>query len=106
MPKYLIRARYTQSGLQGLLAEGGSSRRDAIDQMVAAAGAQLEVFYFAFGEDDAYLIVDAPDNVTAAGMSMIVNATGAATTAITVLLTPAEVDEATKVSFDYRPPGQ
>jgi hypothetical protein len=37
---------------------------------------------------------------------MIVNASGAAKVKMTVLLTPEEVDQATKKSVDYLPPGQ
>jgi hypothetical protein len=37
---------------------------------------------------------------------MVVNASGAAKAKMTVLLTPEEVDEATKKSVDYIPPGQ
>lgn len=106
MPKYLVRASYTERGMKGLLAEGGTGRRDAIAKMVADAGGRLETFYFAFGDDDAYLIIDGPDNITAAGMSMMVNASGAATSSVTVLLTPEEVDRATQMTVDYRPPGQ
>ena len=105
MPKYLIQANYTTDGMKGVLAEGGTGRRDAVAKMVEAAGAQLELFYFAFGEDDAYLVVDGPDNVTAAAMSMMVNASGGATCHVTVLLTPEEVDAATQATVDYRPPG-
>ena len=30
MPKYLIRASYTQEGVQGLLKEGGTKRRQVV----------------------------------------------------------------------------
>ena len=52
MPKYLIQASYTQDGVAGVLAKGGSSRRDAIAQMASAAGGQLESLYFGFGDSD------------------------------------------------------
>lgn len=74
--------------------------------MIESAGATLESMYFAFGDTDAFLVVDAPDNVTVAGVAMLVNAAGGATTSVTVLLTPEEVDSATAVAADYRPPGQ
>jgi uncharacterized protein with GYD domain len=105
VPKYLVRARYTTSGLQGVLAEGGTGRREAIAKTIANAGGELESFYFAFGDEDAYVTLDAPDNVTTAAVSMMVSASGAAECRVTVLLTPEEVDEATRVSVDYRPPG-
>jgi uncharacterized protein with GYD domain len=105
MPKYLVHASYTADGVKGVLAEGGTARREAVAKMIAAAGAQLESFYFAFGDDDAYLVIDGPDNITAAAMSLMVNASGAATCRVTVLLTPEEVDAATHMTVDYRPPG-
>lgn len=40
MPKYLYQVSYTQEGLKGLLNEGGSQRREAVENMVTAlAGA-------------------------------------------------------------------
>jgi uncharacterized protein with GYD domain len=105
VPKFLVHANYTPTGLQGVLKGGGSARRDAIDKMVADAGGHMEAFYFAFGDDDAYVLVDLPDNSTAAGVSMMVTASGAAVSHVTVLLTPEEVDQATQLSVEYRPPG-
>ncbi len=65
----------------------------------------MEAFYYAFGDDDAFVIFDLPENVSATAASLIVNASGAAKVKMTVLLTPEEVDQATKKSVDYRPPG-
>ena len=106
MPKYLVQASYTREGVQGLLKEGGSSRRQAIEQLLKGMGATLEAFYYAFGDNDVVTIVDAPDNVTTAAVSLVINASGAVTTKTTVLLTPEEVDAATKKSVNYRPPGK
>jgi hypothetical protein len=50
--------------------------------------------------------VEMPDNVTAAALSMVVNATGAVAIKATVLLTAEEVDEATTKTISYRAPGQ
>jgi len=106
MARYLIEASYTREGLQGVLREGGSGRRDAIGKLLADLGGSLESFHFAFGEQDAYVIVDVPDNVTAAAIGMTVGASGAVSTKTVVLLTPEEIDEATKKSIAYRPPGK
>jgi uncharacterized protein with GYD domain len=38
-----------------------------------SVGGTLEAFYFAFGEDDAYVIADLPDNETAAAVALAVN---------------------------------
>ena len=105
MPKYLIEASYTQEGVKGVQSAGGSSRRDAIAQLAEGVGGQLESFHFAFGDRDAYVIVDLPDNETAAAVALTVNASGGATTRTVALLTPEEVDAAAKKSVDYRAPG-
>ena len=53
-----------------------------------------------------YVIIDAPDNVTTAGLALTIAASGAVTLKTTVLLTPEEIDRAVKTSPGYRPPGQ
>ena len=105
MAKYLIQANYTGEGIKGLLKEGGSSRRDAVDKALASVGGKVESFYFAFGDTDAIVIIDVPDNVTAAAVALTVGASGAVTLKTTVLMTPEEVDQATKKSPAYRAPG-
>jgi uncharacterized protein with GYD domain len=106
MPKYLAHASYTVEGLKGLLKDGGTKRREAVEQLAKGLGGTVEAFYYAFGDDDLFVIFDLPDNVSATIGSMVVNASGAAKIKMTVLLTPEEVDEATKKSVDYIPPGQ
>lgn len=105
MPKFLLRGTYTAAGVQGVLKEGGSSRRNAAEQATQSAGGKLESFYFAFGEDDFIAIIEAPDSASAVAASMAVNASGAVNLKTTVLITPEEVDQATKRSPSYRPPG-
>lgn len=106
MPKYLVQANYVGEGLKGLFKEGGSSRLAAVEKLFGSVGARVEAFYYAFGDTDLFIIADAPDNVTAAALSLIVNAAGTATAKITVLLTAEEIDAATKKTPSYRPPGQ
>jgi len=106
MPKYLTRASYSVEGLKGLLKDGGTKRREAVEQLAKSLGGTVEAFYYAFGDDDVIVIFDLPDNVSATIGSMVVNASGAATAKMTVLLTPEEIDQATKKSVDYIPPGQ
>jgi len=106
MPKYLSRFSYSTDGLKGLLKDGGSKRRAAAEEVARSVGARVEAYYFTFGEDDGILILDAPDNVSAAAISLAVNATGAARISTSVILTPEEIDAATKKSVSYRPPGR
>jgi uncharacterized protein with GYD domain len=106
MPKYLIEASYAPEGAQGVLTEGGSSRRDTIQKLTQDLGGTMESFYFGFGEHDAYVTVDLPDNATAAAIALAVNSNRAARAKTVVLLTPEEVDKATKKTVNYRPPGR
>jgi uncharacterized protein with GYD domain len=108
MPKYLIEASYTHEGFEGVRTKGGSSRRDAVAETAKSLGGKLEAFYFAFGDHDAIVLLDLPDNEAAAAAALAVDAAGGATTTTTVLLTPEQVDDAAKRSVeavDYRPPG-
>jgi uncharacterized protein with GYD domain len=105
MPKYLIEASYTRDGVEGVRAKGGSSRRDAVAHAVEGLGGSLESFYFAFGEHDAYVTVDLPDDTAAAAIAISVNAGGGATTRTTTLLTVDQVDDAARRSVEYTPPG-
>ena len=105
MPKFLIEASYTLDGVKGVQSAGGSSRRDAVAAVAESVGGRLESFHFAFGDSDAFVIVDLPDNESAADVALTVNAAGGAVAKTTVLLTPEEVDAAAKRSVDYRPPG-
>jgi uncharacterized protein with GYD domain len=106
MPKYLLTASYTQEGVKGVQEKGGSSRRDAVRATVEGLGGQVEAFYFGFGESDAYVIADLPDNQSVAAIALTVGAAGGADVKTTVLLTPEEVDAAARQSVDYAPPGQ
>ena len=105
MSKYLFHGSYTPEGLKGLLDEGGSSRRDAAVQALNSVGGSLDAFYFAFGDNVFYIIVDLPDNVSTTAVSFAGNVSGTFSIKTTVLLTPEEVDEAIRKSVDFRPPG-
>ena len=105
MPKYLVKASYTQEGTKGLLNDGGTKRRAAVEQMMSQIGGKVEAFYYAFGDADAVLIIDAPDNASAAALSMAVNASGAVSLKTIPLLTAEEVDQAAKKKINYRAPG-
>ena len=105
MPKYLFHASYTAEGVAGLLKEGGSSRVEAVGNLIEGLGGTLESCYYAFGEDDVFAIADLPDEATAVALSLVVSATGAVGVKTTVLLDPATIDAAVEKSADYRPPG-
>jgi uncharacterized protein with GYD domain len=106
MAKYLIKASYTADGLRGVMKAGGTSRVKAVAHAVEGLGGSLESFYFAFGDDDAYVIAEMPDNTAAMAMAAAVGASGAiADYETVVLLSPHDVDEAMNRAVDYAPPG-
>ncbi|MGW5325345.1 GYD domain-containing protein [Streptomyces sp. NPDC004014] len=105
MPKFLIQASYTAEGTRGLLGEGGSGRRAAVDQAVTGLGGSVEAMYFAFGADDVVLVVDFPDAAAMAAVALHVKASGALLTRATPLLTLEEVDEAARRQVAFRTPG-
>ncbi len=106
MPKFLFEARYTADGAKGLEKEGGTSRREAVKKHLQEVGGTLECMYFAFGDVDGYVIVDLPDQVSAAALALAVNKSGAISTKTVVLLTPEELDQASRKAVHFRAPGQ
>lgn len=106
MKKYLIKATYNSNGVKGLIQEGGTKRRSEVQKMVEAVGGKLESFYYAFGEYDAFLIIEIPDDIAAAAVIMRVNSSGMVSISTTVLLTPEDIDAASKKSVSYRAPGE
>ena len=105
MPKFMIKASYTTDGARGLLKDGGTARRAVVQKLMEGIGGKLESFYYAYGDDDAFLIVDAPDATAALAVSMAVNASGAVRLTTIPLITPEEMDAACKKSVSYRAPG-
>jgi uncharacterized protein with GYD domain len=106
MAKYLISAQYSAEGLRGLQRDKASGRRQAVATAVEGVGGRVECFYNALGEDDAYVIVDLPDNITAAALGIAISAAGLARTRTTALLTVDEVDQALAKTVNYRAPGR
>ncbi|MYC31804.1 MAG: GYD domain-containing protein [Chloroflexi bacterium] len=105
MPKYLYQANYTSTGMQGLLKEGGSSRRQVFEDLAKDQGGALESFYYAFGGADLYMVFDLPDATTAAAVSLVITAGGALSISTVQLITPEEIDAAVNKTVNYRPPG-
>ena len=106
MPKYLFYGSYTPEGYRGLMEEGGSKRIEAAKQALASVGGSLEAFYFSFGDHDFYILVDLPDNVATTAVTLAGNTTGTFSINGVALLTPQELDEAIKMTVDFRPPGR
>ncbi len=104
MPKYLIQGSYTTKGLEGLLKNGGSSRIQAVNELMAKVGGKLEAFYFSFGADDFVVILDLPSDVDMTTIALDVQASGEITSRVTVLIPPEDVDKAVKHRLKFRQP--
>ena len=105
MPKYLWQASYNSEGVKGVAKEGGTGRRAEAKNLVEALGGTMEAFYFAFGDADAIIIADLPDEEAATAVALAVNGDSRISLKTTVLITPEEVDAAAKRSVEYRAPG-
>jgi uncharacterized protein with GYD domain len=105
MPKFLIKASYNADGARGLMKEGGTARRATVEKLVQGLGGKVEAFYFAYGEADAYVITDVPDAAAGLAVSLAVNASGAVRLTTIPLITPEEIDAASKKAVAYRAPG-
>jgi uncharacterized protein with GYD domain len=106
MAKYLIEGTYTPEGLRGLAKDKASGRKAAVQAALKSVKGKVESFHFAFGSYDFLVIVDAPNNVAAAALSMAVGSAGLVRLKTIPLLTVDEVDQAIGVQTKYRGPGQ
>jgi uncharacterized protein with GYD domain len=106
MPKYLFKARFTAEAMEGVMIAGGSARRSAADDLAKTLGGAVESYHFAFGDDDAYVICDLPDNKAAATLAMTVSASGRVAVTTVPLLTVDDLDAiASGPKPEYTPPG-
>jgi len=106
MAYYLIQSAFTPEAWAKLL-KNPQDRRQAIAPMLEKLGGRLESYWIAFGDYDSVVIVQAPDNVTAAALSLAASAGGALKAIKTTpLMTMEESMEAMRkaASAGYRPP--
>ena len=106
MPKYLIQASYSAEGLKGLQKDKASGRKAATIKAVESVGGKLESFYCALGASDVVIIIDVPDNVSAAALSVTASASGLIHSKTTALLTVEEVDNALAKRVNFKAPGR
>ncbi len=105
MAKYLIRGSYTAEGAKGLIKEGGTGRKAAVQKALDGLGGKIDAFYFTFGTDDVIVICDIPDAISGLALSLAVNASGAVKISTAPLFSVDEVDAASKKAISYRPAG-
>lgn len=96
MSFYLIQVAYNPEGWQALV-KNPQNRVEAVRPAIENLGGKIENAWYSFGEYDVTLILQMPDNVSAAALS-IAFASGGALKAVktTPLLTATEALEAMK----------
>jgi len=107
MPLYMATFSYAP-GSWASLVKNPENREETVRRMLAPVGAKLEHLWYAFGEDDGFALIEAPDNATAAGISIAVTSSGAFTSfKTTVLMTMDETFEALEkaAGITYAAPG-
>jgi uncharacterized protein with GYD domain len=107
MPKFLYEVQYSSEGLSGIAADGAAKRLRDVKTAIKSLGGKVEAFYFCLGDNDAIVIVELPDEPSAAAASLVVGTTGLATIQTTRLLNIGEVDQAIEKAKGarYRPRG-
>jgi uncharacterized protein with GYD domain len=103
--KYLFHGSYTQAGITGVLKDGGTGRRKAVDALAASIGGSVDAMYWAFGKDDFYVIAELPSQAAAAALAATTGASGSVSISTVVLLTAEDMDAAVKLHPNYRAPG-
>ena len=106
MAHYLIQASYTSQAV-GNLVKNPQNRASVVTPVVEGMGGKVDCLSNALGEYDIVGIVEMPDNVSVAALSMAVTAGGALSAwRTTALLTMDEGVEAMKKAggVGYRPP--
>jgi uncharacterized protein with GYD domain len=105
MAKFLVQGCYTTDGLHGLMKDKASGRKAAVAAAVKSQKGKLEAMYFGVNGADIVMLIDAPDNVSAASLSVIAMSSGGADISVTPLLTVDELDTALAATVKYRAPG-
>jgi uncharacterized protein with GYD domain len=108
MARYLVQANYTQQGIAGLVSSP-QDRSGVLVTLVESIGGKVHSIDYCFGEFDVVIVMEAPDDIAMAGLSMAVGASGAVTNIHTTVLIPtadgfAAAQKAKEIT--YRPPGQ
>lgn len=109
MPRYMFQASYTPASLKAMI-DSPQDRGAAASAMAESVGAKMLDIYFCMGSDDVVAIVDAPDDVTVAAMSMAIGSSGAFSAGrITKLISMADgvqaMQKAGTAAANYSPPG-
>lgn len=105
MPQFLVQVAYNTPGWQALVNQP-QDRFEAVRPAIEKLGGRIVSGYFSFGDYDALVIVDMPNAVSAAALSIAFAAGGSIRASKTIpLLTREEAIEALKqaATCGYRP---
>ena len=106
MARYMIQASYSTQGVSDLVSNP-QDRAAAVRPLIERLGGKIESFDFAFGDYDAVIIAELPNNVAMASIAMAVGASGAISSfKTTVLLSMEDAVEAMRQAggVGYRGP--
>ena len=107
MSFYLMRFSYTPEAWARLIKQP-EDRREVAQAIVEKLGGKLHGFWYSFGQQDGFVLIEAPNNISAAAFSVGIAAGGALRSAeTTVLLTVEETIEmlGKAQELPYRTPG-
>ena len=108
MAYYMCQVSYSQTAIKTLMSKP-HDRTEVVRTATEKLGGKLLGFWYAFGQYDAVLIIEMPDNATAAALPLAAAAAGTISAShTTVLLTPTDAVAALKkaAKSGYRPPGK
>ncbi len=87
MPSYLVQASYSAEALRALIRKP-EDRSEVVRRAIEKLGGKLVGLWLSFGDQDVVCIMEMPNNVSAAAISLAIGAGGALkTTRTTALLT-------------------
>ena len=108
MPQFMYEVSYSEEAWATMV-RYPQNRRDIVRPIIERVGGTIEGFWHTFGENDAIVIVDLPDNATAAALAMAASASGAMKSIRTVPL--MSMDDGVRAMHkaaeaDYLPPSK
>ena len=96
MPLYLVQFNYAPRAFQALMDQPNVDHAAEASAMVGSLGGKLHGYWYAFGQFDGVVLLEAPDNSTIAAVAVAIGASGEVTRLeTTVLLTMDDARTAT-----------
>jgi uncharacterized protein with GYD domain len=108
MPLYMFQAAYTSDSWSAQV-QNRQNPIDRITPLVEACGGRLETFFYAFGDYDIVLVIDMPDDESAAAVALAGVAGGSLKASQTTKLLTVEqglsaMEKAQEAAKSYTPP--